>query len=685
MRRVLTLCLIGVTAAVAAQEPPNRKQEFPEFIWAQGVALHANDHVPESLEQWHQQRSALRKNLEAAWGGFPKEPCDLAPQKLGELQRDGYRIEKIIFQTRPNVWMTANAYVPAKTGKLPAMLCVHGHWQGAKQDPVVQSRCIGFVKHGFFVLVVDAFGAGERGVGKALGEYHGDMTGATLLPLGLPLPGLQVYENMRAVDYLQSRPEVDPDLIGITGASGGGNQSMYAGGWDERFKAVAPVCSVGTYQSYLRAACCVCELVPGGVRFTEEWGLLGLSAPRGLLIINATQDAPQFSVGEAKKSLASTEVIFGLHDRRDHLRHAIFESPHAYNRPMREAVYGWMKLHLAHEGDGSPLTEPEFVTEDPETLRCYPGQSRPDDFTTIPKFAQREGLKLVKSWKQPASPNDWKSNAAKLKGILQEKVFGGDPAATNLAAHVLPATDETVRTFEFTPEVGLTLTARQEPNSGNRLAIMLDLDGGENATAHPVSKALRHDDWTVLTVDLRATGQLGNPTDKIGRAPDHNSAEWAIWIGRPLLGQWVVDVRRTLDAIKEIDGKLPAEIAVVGIGPAGIVALCAATLDDRIQRVAAIKTLGSYVTDVPYQGQRLGIMAPGILRDVGDIPHIAALAAPRRLVLGGGVAAGGGPIGADSIRAAYDPANKIWELLGAGKELRFVDPEDAAAVVEALR
>lgn len=188
--------------------------------------------------------------------------------------------------------------------RLPAVLCVHGHWQGAKQDPHVQARCAGLATLGFFVLAVDAFGAGERGIGKALGEYHGEMTAATLFPVGRPLSGIQVCENMRAVDYLISRPEVDPEKLGITGASGGGNQSMYAGAWDERFKAVVPVCSVGTYRAYLGAACCMCEVVPGAIKFTEESGVLALVAPRALMVISATQDAFQFSVGEARKSVA---------------------------------------------------------------------------------------------------------------------------------------------------------------------------------------------------------------------------------------------------------------------------------------------------------------------------------------------------------------------------------------------
>src|SRR4029079_8534019 len=225
-------------------------------------------------------------------------------------KRDGYRVEKISFQTRPGVWMTANAYVPDKKGKLPAILQVHGHWHGAQQDAVVQSRCIGAAKLGFFVLCVDAFGAGERAIGRALGEYHGEMTAATLFPVGLPLSGLQVYENMRAVDYLLTRPEVDSERVGITGASGGGNQTMSGAAYATGCKCVVPVCSVGNYQSYLGAACCMCEVVPGALKFTEEWEILAMAAPRALLVINATRDARQFSVEDSNKSIARANAVF---------------------------------------------------------------------------------------------------------------------------------------------------------------------------------------------------------------------------------------------------------------------------------------------------------------------------------------------------------------------------------------
>ena len=641
---------------VAAQSPPASppatnapSDAFLQFVKARATELRGADAAPATLGDWNRQRTELRGNLLKAWGGFPTEPCPLNPKKLGELQRDGYRVEKLIFQTRPNVWMTANAYVPDRPGKLPTVLCVHGHWRGAKQDPVVQSRCIGLAKLGFFVLVVDAFGAGERGVGKALGEYHGEMTAATLFPVGLPLSGLQVYENMRAVDYLLTRPEVDGTRLGITGASGGGNQSMYAGAFDERFKAVVPVCSVGNYQAYLGAACCMCEVVPGALRFTEEWGLLSLVAPRALMVVSATKDAFQFSVGEAKKSLALTEKVFQAHGYPDNVRHAVFESPHAYNQPMREAMYGWMTKHLKGEGDGSPVPEPAFKTEDPEILRCYPGDTRPDDWMTIPKFAATTGRMLVAARATANSTANWEDQSRTARRILESQILG-----LNLSDRELRESDG-------------SSVFKSQGTGGNQavqgLAILLDFQGEEAAAASPLAKALLDARFQVLAVRLRSTGMESNPRDKIGRAPDHNTAEWSLWLGRPLLAQWTHEVRSALTRQLQASPGTSQPVTIVGTGPAGVVALCAAGLDPRITRVVTVGTLASYLTDVPYEGQRLGIMAPGIVRDVGDIQHLASLIAPRRLIVAGPVSGGGKPLTAPEAQTEFAFTKATYHLL----------------------
>jgi cephalosporin-C deacetylase-like acetyl esterase len=681
LRTLSLLVLLLACSSVRGVDPvgPSGK-EYLGFVKKQAADLRAQDPPPATREEWNRQKAKLRANLLAAWGGFPADACRLDSQNHGELSRDGYRVEKITFQTRPGVRMTANLYLPDKKGKLPAILMVHGHWRGAKQDPVVQSRCIGAAKLGYVVLCVDAFGAGERGIGTKLGEYHGEMTAATLLPIGLPLSGLQVYENTRAVDYLCTRPEVDQDRIGITGASGGGNQTMYAGAFDERFKCVVPVCSVGNYQAYLGAACCMCEVVPGALKFTEEGAILGLVAPRGLMVINATRDAVQFSVSEAKKSLAFAEPIFKLHGKPGNVRHAIFESPHDYSKAMREEMYGWMALHLKGEGDGSPIKEPEIKTENPEDLRCYPGDTRPKDWMTIPRFAAAEGKKLLATKKFPETADEWRKENPKLRKTLLDKSFGGFPSTARLGDRV----DDPSK-FRFEVEPGIHLVSKTLPQSQEPLVILLNLDGATAARSSALAAELGRARWNLATFDLRATGQLSLLSDKVGRAPDHNTAEWGLWIGRPLLGQWVLDVRRFLDALADSKINLPQEVIVIGEGPAGLVALCAAATDKRITKAAAVGTLASFVTDLPYEGQRLGTLAPGILRDVGDVAHLAALAAPKRIVIAGGVRGSGQKLTAAELRTIYAPATKVWELLKAEKQLVVEETTDAAKVIAALK
>ncbi len=425
-----------------ADTPKPDPSAFDNLLRTEALAFHAKDAPPPDRQAWEAHRTRLRQQMFAAMGPSPETPCDLETKVLGVLKRDGYRIEKLVFQSRPDVWVTASAYVPEPTrGKLPAVLAVHGHWPMARRDPVVQARCLGLVKLGFFVLAVDAFGSGERYTTPAPGTYHGALYGSTLWPVGQTLLAMQLYDNHRAVDYLTTRPEVDANRLGVTGASGGGNQSMYAGALDERFRAVVPVCSIGTYQAYLHCACCVCEVLPGALRFAEEGDVLGLVAPRALLVISATRDGFQFSVGEARKSLARARPIFGLYAVPEKLAHAVFESSHAYNQPMREAMYGWMTRWLKEEGEGKPIPEPKHTLDKPEDLACYPGGVRPKGFLFPPSYAAREarGLLAKLAGLKPDHAEDWESTAVYLRTQLREKVLGASPKAPKPAAKIGPA------------------------------------------------------------------------------------------------------------------------------------------------------------------------------------------------------------------------------------------------------
>ncbi len=629
---------------------------FLDFVKAQAKAMRAGDAPPATLDAWTKQRAELRSKLVAAFGGFPEKPCDLDAHKHGELKRDGYTVEKLTIQTMPGVRMTANLYLPHKAGKLPAILQVHGHWKGAKQDPVVQSRCIGAAKLGFVVLCVDAFGAGERGIGTALGEYHGEMAGALLLPLGKPLAGIQVYENRRAVDYLLTRPEVDGERIGVTGASGGGNQTMYAAAMDERLKAAVPVCSVGNYQAYLGAACCMCEVVPGALGFTEESGLLAMVAPRALMVVSATRDAPQFSVDAAKVSIKGAMPVFKLIGKEKSLHHAIFESGHDYSQAMREAMYGWMTRHLKGEGDGSPIKELAFKTEPPEELRCFPGDTRPKEFMTLPKFAAAEARKLLAAMPERGTDQlRLEDQVQMLRWEVRRKAL-----ETVLGTPFDPVTEPRVSYDRFAGRTGTTV-------------VLLSFEPAATVMAGPLAKAIRAAGHQLNVVELRATGATAVARDVVGRAPDHNSAEWSLWLGRPLLGQWVHDVKRLVSVLEA------KEIAVVGEGPAGLIALAAAAMNDRITQVAAIKSLASFVSDEPYVGQRLGTLAPGILREVGDVAHLAALAHARRVVVADGVNGGGQKLAIAKLREAYQPAIAVLK-----DRIKVVDEATPAEIVKLL-
>jgi len=625
--------------------------------------LRSNDAPPPDRAAWDLRRAELLRQLTVALGPNPAQDCPLEPRITNTLRRDGYRIELLVFQSRPGVWVTGSLYIPDNARRAPTVLCVHGHWGWARREPVVQSRCIGLAKLGFVVLSIDAFGAGERHPTPARGAYHGALTAGTLWPVGLTLVALQIYDNRRAVDYLLTRPEVDPANIGITGASGGGNQSMYAGVFDERLKAVVPVCSVGTYQSYLQVACCLCEVVPGALRFTEEGDVLGLIAPRALLVINASRDTVQFSPQQAAISLERARAIYRLYNRPTQIAHRVFDSPHDYNQPMREAMYGWMTLHLKGQGDGSPIPEPPHQTEPVDLLRAMPVERRPAGWLSIPELAAREGQALVRRVVGPVPTHreQWDAVATALRGELAN-ALGPMPAR--------PANPPAIVAGAIATEGGIPMRLQvRRPVAGGRMpaCLLVHPDGLDAAIRSPLADEFIRESFSVWAADLRGWGQTRPIGDGSTQGTiDHNSTEHAVWIGRPLLGQWVYDVQLLLDVIAADPETDHRRLVVVGIGQASLVALAAAASagGERIHALVCVGGLASLVsTGQPYPpGTRMGLLAPGLLH-AGDVPHWAALLAPRRVVI------------ADLPREPFAFTRAVFDLLGAGS--RFVHLPDA--------
>jgi len=647
-----------------------------EFLREQAKKLHEKDEPAQTRDEWEKRRSALRAKIFAAIGEFPAKPCDLEPRVIDTLKRDGYTIQKLIFQSRPDVWVTATTYVPESKEKVPAVLVVHGHWSWARRDPVVQSRCVGLAKLGFFVMAVDAFGAGERYTAPARGTYHGALYGSTLWPVGQSLLGMQVYDNQRAVDYLLSRPEVNGKL-GITGASGGGNQSMNAGALEERFSAVVPVCSVGNYQAYLKTACCVCEVLPSALQFTEEGDLLGLTAPRALLVINASRDGIQFSPAEAAKSLARAKEIYKLMGVEGKVEHKIFESGHDYSQPMRETMYGWMTLHLKGEGKGEPIPEPKLTLEKPEDLSCFPDPSaRPKGFLFPPTFAAAVGKELAAKADKlvPDHQEMWDATAIGLRKELT-RTLGKLPKLPKQPEGPFVGSSSgqmSTTAFEVIPEEGIKLAgsigalARREKDDGYCLVLQYD-DHPNPKEPGALREMILKRGAAIARVPLRGTA-ANKPASGIGGAPDHNLAEYGVWLGRSLLSQWVIDVRAIFShpLVQDKNGRK----ILVGIGPMALPALIASALiPDVADATILIDPPASFISETGYApGTPMGILAPGILK-VGDIPHLTSLIAPRRLIIAGGTALNGKKLSEKELKEAFDFTSKVYSANKAAGRL----------------
>jgi hypothetical protein len=412
------------------------------------------------------------------------------------------------------------------------------------------------------------------------------------------------------------------------------------------------------------------------------------------MVINATQDSFQFSVGEARKSLERASAIFKLYNQAEKVRHATFESRHDYNQAMREAMYGWMTRWLKGEGEGKPIAEPKHTVESAQDLACFPDlKDRPKGFLFPASFAHREAQGHLKKLAglTPMHAEDWDSTAVHLRSRLRT-ILGGLPEEIKPDAKIERATtDNQVRTVPVTlaVETGLSLSATLRFKTGvlGRIpaCVLLHLDGRESALKHPLAGALVEAGWQVTAPDLRACGAAQPARDRVGGAPDHTSAQHGLWIGRPLLGQWLVDVRAILDWLALQPGLRKDRLAVAGIGQAAVVALCAGgLLEDRVHSVAALDPLVSYATSEPYAaGTRMGLLVPGLLR-LADVPHLAALAAPRSVQIVGGVSPEGKTLPEKELLAAFGFTTSVYKAARAEKKLAIAVSRKVEDIVGGL-
>ena len=331
------------------------------------------------------QKSLQQQFWKMLGGPFDKTP--LNPQITGTLQRDGYRIEKVIYESRPQLYVTVNLYVPeGRSGRLPAILGPLGHSNNGKAWRSYQRLFANLARKGYVVLAYDPFGQGERieypgahpGESKLSGEGEHEFAGQRLILLGVNFSLYRAWDGIRGIDYLLSRPEVDPERIGCTGQSGGGAMTQFLVALDDRIRAA--VVSEGNTENIAEANLeppgsaddPEQNIVPSLAQGLDRADLLHIFAPRPLLITITTHDigntySPEYVSGTVEQ-LEELKRSYNLLGAPDQVALVATAQQHGYTYEQRRAAYGWLNRWLENkEADDHEVAAP---VEPDEALLC---------------------------------------------------------------------------------------------------------------------------------------------------------------------------------------------------------------------------------------------------------------------------------------------------------------------------
>ena len=327
-----------------------------------------------SPAEWQRRAAYLREHILASAGLMPlPEKTTLHPQVFDEQKHDDYSVAKVYFESLPGFFVTGNLYTPAGRGPFPAVLLPHGHWTyGRLENTEISSipgSAISLARQGFVAFTYDMVGYDDsRQVPHTFGGKRESLW-------GLSLAGLQLWNGIRSLDFLQSRPDVDGERIGCAGASGGGTQTFLLAAVDERVKVAVPVNMISLHMQ----GGCLCENPPGLRLDTNNVELAATIAPRPMLMISATGDwtaeTPQVEYPEMRR-------LYALAGAEDKVHSVQVQAEHNYNRETREALYAWMARWLQGAAADARVEEKPFQADPLPGLLVFHQRPLPDGAVT---------------------------------------------------------------------------------------------------------------------------------------------------------------------------------------------------------------------------------------------------------------------------------------------------------------
>ena len=450
-------------------------------------------------------------------------------QVHGEIPQAGYTIQRVSFLSALGIRVTGNLYIPEGAGPFPAVLNMHGHWSQGKIAAHVQSRGHILALNGIVTLTVDAAGSGERSEVEREWSYHGSMKAADLFLSGDTLMGLQVRDNQAALDVLQSLPFVNAEKIGATGASGGGNQTMWLAAMDHRVKVAVPVVSVGSFEVYVGACNCMCETLPDGLAIAEEWGVLGLIAPRPLLIMNALHDQPAFGYEAMSTTCRQVQEIYALKAARDRFDFRVLDMQHGYFSAPLHAMLGWMRHWLLDDpGQAGPLPDWNAIPE--ELLMCYPPGERPE---SVGYLATREVLHEPEAKTTDRTPEQARIELTRLVG------WKAPPHMSPWVERRILANGSRVGALESSRALWVpTVISDGWTSARGEVRLILSPEGKNGLFSVREWAEAASARVFALAVDLPASGELAWDSREVADTRFHDSSRGCLWLGYTLVGEW---------------------------------------------------------------------------------------------------------------------------------------------------
>ncbi|AMV36053.1 serine hydrolase [Planctomyces sp. SH-PL62] len=582
----------------------------------------------------------LKARFLQALGDLP-EKTPLNARVVAAEDRDGYRLERIVYESRPGHHVTALFYRPMGPPPFPAVLMPCGHDAVGKSAEGYQRACALLARNGIAALCFDPIGQGERrqvlgpdgapiGPGGT-GEHTLIHVGALLV--GRSTGGYRVWDGIRSLDYLASRPDVDASRLGCTGCSGGGTMTSYLMALDDRVVAAAPSCYITSMERLLATIGPqdAEQIVTGQVAFgLEHADYLGLRAPRPTLILASTRDffdiqGTWTSFREAKR----TYGLLGLPERVDIIE---ADETHGYPVAHRQAMARWMRRWLL--GKDEPTTEAELAVLSDAALLCTTsGQVLADLHGKSAFDLNGERADELARARAAAGPRDRDALAAEVRRLIVLRDPIGPAGREDRGEAAWGG--GTVRRLVFETEPGVKIPARlftpAKVDEAARLTVMVGYVGDEAVAPGGPVAALLAEGRRVLTADLRGMGETAPEGDGGLAGADAPNAYVALLLGRPLLGQRVGDLLAVLAALKD---EAPGGLDLVGHGNAGPIALHAAVLEPKVAALTLDGAIASWadVVRTPLSRGQLANAVPGVLA-VYDLPDLAAAFAPRPLTI----------------------------------------------------